>query len=221
MPLVRSAAPRKLHTITYRCVRPRSFPFHQGSELWGKEVVLRRGETAVIVGPSGSGKSTALGITIGSRADFDGQVLYDDAPAGSLSDDDRSAVLREGIAVVFQDFKLIPGLTVRENIELKRLLSPGKTAQEAERMLERLGIGALADRPVSTLSRGEQQRTALIRALVQPFSFLLLDEPFSHLDAVTAREVRGLITEERTAQGAAVVLFNLDDFPGMERRIGL
>jgi ABC-type lipoprotein export system ATPase subunit len=208
-------------TITFRSIRPRSFPFREDSELWSKEVTVRKGETVLIRGPSGSGKSTALGIAIGSRADFDGQVLYDDGVAGSLSDAGRSAVLREGIAVVFQDFKLIPGFTVRENMELKRLLSPMKTEEEALEMLERLGVGRVRDKPVSTLSRGEQQRVAVVRALVQPFSFLLLDEPFSHLDAASARETRLLIEEERAAREAAVLLFNLDEFPGLERRIAL
>jgi len=184
-------------------------------------VTIRKGEAVLVRGPSGSGKSTALGITIGSRADFDGQVLYDESVAGGLSDAGRSAVLREGIAVVFQDFKLIPGFTARENVELKRLLSPMKTEEEALEMLERLGVGRVRDKPVSTLSRGERQRVAVVRALVQPFSFLLLDEPFSHLDAAAAREARLLIEEERAAREAAVVLFNLDEFPGMARRIAL
>lgn len=172
---------------------------------------MQRGDTLLIKGASGSGKTTALCFAIASRADFDGELLYDGREAGRIRDSERSAFLREQIAVVFQDLKLIPGLTARENIELKRLIAPRKDSAEVEVMAERLGLLRVLDRPVAELSRGEQQRIAVLRALVQPFGFLFLDEPFSHLDPAAAREASALIEQERAARQAAVVLFDLED----------
>ena len=202
---------------------PARFPFKPDSGLWGRELAVQKGETLLVTGASGSGKTSMLSFVTGFRSDYTGRIDWGDRSAAALRDRQRSAALIHEIAVVFQDLKLIEGLTARENVEVKRLLAPHRSAGEAERMAERLGISRVFDDPVESLSRGEQQRAAIIRALVQPFGFIFLDEPFSHLDASTARETRALIEEERSARGAALVLLDLDELsaPSSARRIAI
>ncbi len=212
-----------MRRISLHSVVPARFPFKPDSGLWGREIVVERGETLLLTGASGSGKTSMLSFVTGFRSDYTGRIDWGDRPAAALRDRERSAALIREIAVVFQDLRLIEGLTARENVEVKRLLAPRRSAGDAERMAERLGIGRVFDDPVESLSRGEQQRAAIIRALVQPFGFIFLDEPFSHLDASSAREARALIEEERSARGAALLLLDLDELsaPSLARRIAI
>jgi ABC-type lipoprotein export system ATPase subunit len=202
--------PPEIRRIILHAVVP-AFPRRPDSGVWGRDISMERGETLLVTGASGSGKSSMLSFVTGFRSDYAGSIDVGGRAAAALRDSERSAALIWEMAVVYQDLKLIDGLTARENVEVKRLLAPHRTAGDAERMADRLGVRRVFDDPVGTLSRGEQQRVAVIRALVQPFSFIFLDEPFSHLDAASAREARALIEEERFSRGAALVLLDLDD----------
>ena len=107
--------------------------------------------------------------------------------------------------------------TVRENLELKRQLDPYHPATKIDEMAERLGIGNKLDRIAKTCSYGEQQRIAIIRSLMQPFQFLLLDEPFSHLDDNNRAKAMSLIVEECLIRKASMIfadLKQLDFFDG-------
>ncbi len=200
-----------MQSIEFRSVLPCFFSPRADSGLWGREIAVQRGETLLVRGASGRGKTSALLFAAGARFDFQGSVLWDGRDARDLGDGERSAALRGEIALVFQDLKLIAGLTARENIEIKRLVAPFHDAGAMEAMAERLGIGGLLRKAAKRLSRGEQQRLAIVRALVQPFDFILLDEPFSHLDEEAAREASALMEEERARRGAALVLFDVED----------
>ena len=101
--------------------------------------------------------------------------------------------------------RLFPELTAMDNILIKNRLTDFRTEAEIRRMLERLEIGHKADSPAGLLSVGQQQRVAIIRALCQPYDFLLVDEPVSHLDARNNAAVAAMITEETAARDAAVI----------------
>ncbi len=200
-----------MQSIELISIRPDFFSPRADSGLWDREIAVGRGETLLVHGASGRGKTSALLFAAGARFDYQGSVLWDGQDARRLRDGERSAALKCEIALVFQDLMLIAGLTARQNIEIKRLVAPFHDAGAAQAMAERLGIGGVLGNAAKHLSRGEQQRVAIVRALVQPFDFILLDEPFSHLDAEAAREASALIEEERARRGAALVLFDVED----------
>ena len=113
---------------------------------------------------------------------------------------------RRSLSLLFQDLRLFGELTVAENLALKNELTSFKTPGHIERLLEAVGIAAKRNTPVGKLSFGQQQRVAFVRCLCQPFDFILLDEPVSHLDAANGEILAGLLLEEARAQGAGIVV---------------
>jgi putative ABC transport system ATP-binding protein len=111
---------------------------------------------------------------------------------------------------VFQDLKLLPEQTVLENIDIKRQLNPYYPVEKIEEMAKRLGIGKKLSSKGKTCSYGEQQRVAIIRSLMQPFDFLMLDEPFSHLDNINRQTAMELMMEEAHSRGAAIIFADLE-----------
>ena len=109
------------------------------------------------------------------------------------------------LAYLPQEMQLFPELTAMENIEIKNRLTGCKTRQWIQQALERLEIGNKADSPACRLSVGQQQRVAIIRSLCQPFDFLLIDEPVSHLDQRNNAIVASLIDDEARRYGASVI----------------
>jgi ABC-type lipoprotein export system ATPase subunit len=127
--------------------------------------------------------------------------------------EDRLAELRQRqVSIIFQDLRLFPNLTARENIELKRVLQePYYDAGMIDIMAETLGVGHVLQQKAGLCSYGEQQRIAIIRALIQPFSWLIMDEPFSHLDKANTHKAARLIEEECRKRNAGLVITDLDD----------
>ena len=111
--------------------------------------------------------------------------------------------------MLFQELRLFPELTAIENVEIKNSLTHFKTKEEIEQWFEALGIADKMQTPVRFLSFGQQQRVAMIRALVQPFDFLLADEPISHLDDENSRIMAHIMTEEARRQGAAIIVTSI------------
>jgi ABC-type lipoprotein export system ATPase subunit len=111
--------------------------------------------------------------------------------------------------MLFQELRLFPELTAMENVEIKNSLTGFKTRKEIEGWFEALGIADKMQSPVQLLSFGQQQRVAMIRALVQPFDFLLADEPISHLDETNSRMMADIMTEEARRQGAGIVVTSI------------
>jgi putative ABC transport system ATP-binding protein len=125
---------------------------------------------------------------------------------------EQLSVLRQGpVSIIFQDLRLFPSLTTWENLEIKRTLTDAVATDEVRSMMESLGIADRADRPAATLSYGEQQRVAIIRALLQPFNWLLMDEPFSHLDSENRARAARLIQSAIERNNASFLLLDLDD----------
>ena len=174
----------------------------------GVDLRVAPGEIVALLGPSGSGKSTLLKIVAGLEPPDHGSVWWDGQDMTAWPPE------RRGFALMFQDFALFPHLHVQDNVAFglveKRVPKAQARAHAAE-MLARFGLAAQATQKVWTLSGGEQQRVALARALITAPRALLLDEPFSALDA----ELRQSLSQEfrqRIAQaGMATLLVTHDE----------
>lgn len=180
------------------------------SEVWGKELLIDKGEYIKIVAPSGSGKTSLIHFLYGMRNDYSGEIKYNNNSFRSLSVEQVSIHRKDHISIVFQDMRLFPEQTVWENLELKRQLNPYHPAEKIQAMTERLGIGNKLASKCKTCSYGEQQRIAIIRALMQPYDILLLDEPFSHLDNKNSEIAMELMMEESIERKAAIIFADLE-----------
>ena len=194
-----------------------------GSEVWDKSIVLNKGEHVHIVAPSGSGKTSLIHFIYGLRKDYDGKISYQNENIKNFSLEKFSTFRQKNLSIVFQDLRLFTDQTARENIELKRQLNPYHPAQKIDEMAKHLGIANKLNRLAKTCSYGEQQRIAIIRSLMQPFDFLLLDEPFSNLDENNRNKAFELIDEECKQRNASMIFADLKvlDFFTNEKRLRL
>lgn len=182
----------------------------QTSEIWGRQLSFQPGEKIKIVAPSGSGKTSLVHFLYGLRNDYNGEVNYGKGPLKNYSPEDFAQQRKDTVSVVLQDMRLLPEQTVYENLYLKHQLQPFHPAEKIKTMAERLGIGSKLSSRCRNCSYGEQQRVAIIRALLQPFQFLLLDEPFSHLDNNNSERAMELILEEAAQRNACIVFADLE-----------
>jgi putative ABC transport system ATP-binding protein len=184
----------------------------RSSGIWKTSKTFAPGQWIKIKAPSGTGKTTFINILYKVRHDYEGEVLWGNRNLLNLSGDELAKMRQQTVSVVFQDLRLFQHLTARENIELNRVLQkPFYESGVIDSMAERLGITHILNQPAVTCSYGEQQRIAIIRALVQPFSWLIMDEPFSHLDNANTEKAAALIAEEVTKRSAGLVLTDLED----------
>jgi ABC-type lipoprotein export system ATPase subunit len=182
------------------------------SDIWNTTVSLKSGDIVKIKAPSGSGKTTLVHIIYKLRQDYDGAVYLDNKALPGMAENELATVRQVQMAIVFQDLRLFPNLSARENIELKRILqAPFYEAGKIDEMAQRLGVTHVLDQQAGICSYGEQQRIAIIRALIQPYSWLVMDEPFSHLDQANTRLAADLIAEECKKRGAGLLVTDLDE----------
>lgn len=179
------------------------------SQLWNNSIVFSQNEKIQIVAPSGSGKTSLIHFLYGLRNDYNGNILYSNEDIKNFDAEEFSTWRQKNISVVFQDLRLFSEHTVLQNLEIKRLLAPFHSESRIEAMTKQLGIGNKLDKLCKTCSYGEQQRIAIIRALQQPFNFLLLDEPFSHLDENNRMKAMELIEQECAERNATIILADL------------
>jgi len=180
-----------------------------GSQLWNQNISFYKGENIHIVAPSGSGKTSFIHFLYGLRKDYSGNILYDNNDIKNFDAEIFSSWRQQYISIIFQDLRLFTEETVLQNLEIKRLLSPYHKESRIATMAKRLGIESKLEKLCNTCSYGEQQRIAIIRALQQPFDFLLLDEPFSHLDENNRQLAMQLMEEEAAERNAAIILTDL------------
>ncbi|MDB5221647.1 MAG: ATP-binding cassette protein [Chitinophagaceae bacterium] len=194
-----------------------------GSEIWGKNVTFSKGEHVHIVAPSGSGKTSLIHFIYGLRKDYEGTISYQNENIKNFSLEKFSTFRQKNVSIIFQDLRLFSDQTVRNNIELKRQLNPYHPPEKIDEMARRLGIANKLNRLAKTCSYGEQQRIAIIRALMQPFDFLLLDEPFSNLDDNNRSKAFALVKEECDMRKASMIFADLKqlDFFNEERVLKL
>ena len=158
---------------------------------------------------SGGGKSSLAAFITGARRDYEGKLLFDSRDASTLSIADWQELRRSHIAYLPQELSLFSELSAIDNIMLKAEICGDTDMDRVESWMERLGITFRRDYPVGRLSIGQQQRVALIRSLCQPFDFILLDEPVSHLDEGNNCLAASIVEEEAARQGAAVITFSV------------
>lgn len=179
------------------------------SEVWRRKVSFRRGRRYLVESASGGGKSSLASFIMGARRDYEGHILFDGTDASSLSIADWQELRRAHIAYLPQELALFPELSAIDNIILKGEICGEVDMERVNVWMDRLGIESRRDFPAGRLSIGQQQRVALIRSLCQPFDFILLDEPVSHLDEVNNRLAACIVEEEAERQGAGVITFSV------------
>jgi putative ABC transport system ATP-binding protein len=175
----------------------------------GLELELRPGEYLAIMGESGVGKSTLLNLLAGLDAPDTGRIWVGGTLLSSLSDDDRTLLRRSSVGFVFQAFHVLPYLSVEQNVSLPLELMGVARAQRVPRiarMLDAVGISALAHRQPRELSGGELQRVAIARALIHEPRLVLADEPTGNLDARTAAATLSVLRSQIKAHAGAGIL---------------
>ena len=179
------------------------------SDVWHQQLELVKGEKVLIEAASGTGKSSLCSFVYGYRNDYQGIICFDGKNIRSMNVSDWVEIRKTSLSMLFQELRLFPELTSWENVQIKNSLTGFKSKKEIKQWFEALGIAEKWDTPLGMLSFGQQQRVAMIRALCQPFDFIFLDEPVSHLDEENGRIMASLLTEEVERQGAGVVVTSI------------
>lgn len=197
--------------IAFHSVVPQVFARVEdlGSDVWGQEISFVKGCCYLLQADSGRGKSTLCSYVSGYRHDYSGQVCFNGRDVSGYGVADWVETRRRHVSYLFQELRLFPELTAWENVAIKNALTGYKAPKTVSEWFERLGIADKKDTSVGQLSFGQQQRVAMMRALVQPFDFLLADEPISHLDDDNARQMGQLMMEEARMQGAGVIVTSI------------
>lgn len=185
--------------------------------IWGNLITLESGQSYLVKAPSGKGKSTFVNCLYGIRKDYSGSISFDGNDIKNYGVDQWAQYRQSELSVVFQDLRLFNHLTAYENIEIKRQLTGLATKSSIDDMAEYLGISKSMNQKVQYLSMGQQQRVAIIRALMQPFKWLLLDEPFSHLDSGNAMRAMQLIHSVCEKLNAGLIMTSLGDDSGLKQ----
>ncbi|MCI6161787.1 MAG: ATP-binding cassette domain-containing protein [Prevotellaceae bacterium] len=179
------------------------------SEIWNREVLFEKGKTYLVEADSGKGKSTFCSYILGYRNDFTGQIFFDQEDTKTLKVSRWVDIRKRHVSHLFQELRLFPELTAFENVEIKNKLTDFKPRKQIEEWFEMIGIADKLETKARYMSFGQQQRVAMIRALVQPFDFILADEPISHLDENNSQTMSQMMMDEAKRQGAGVILTSI------------
>ncbi len=181
------------------------------SEIWeNTRVTFDPGTSYLVEAPSGRGKTSLLSIIYGLRKDYRGKVSMNDTDISTIREKEWSVLRKNSLSYIFQGLELFDELTAIDNIRLKNSITQQKTEKQIREMAGRLGIEDFLQKKTGILSFGQQQRVAILRALCQPFDYLLADECFSHMDRENIRVAFDLILEECTARNAGLILSSLN-----------
>lgn len=192
--------------ITLHNVLPKVFSGQEPeSDIWLRPLTFHKGQTYLLRSTSGAGKSSFCGYIYGHRDDYEGQIFFDNKDISQFSPRQTAEIRRRHLSILFQELRLFEELTTYENIKIKNDISSHKTEDEINQLIERLGLIDRRDTPIGQMSYGQRQRAAFIRALCQPFDFILLDEPVSHLDEANAELMAQILTEETELSGAGII----------------
>ena len=178
-----------------------------GSDIYlQNEIIFQKGKKYLLKANSGHGKSSILNFIYDCNKNYTGKVIFE-----GNEDDPIISLRRTKLSYVFQDFKLFSKLTLWENIKIKNNLTNFKTNEHILILIDKLGLLEKKDQLVGTLSLGQRQRVSIIRSLCQPFDFLLLDEPFSHLDESNIEILTTIFDQELEDQNAGFIMTTLNN----------
>ena len=175
------------------------------SDIWLRDVSFERGKSYLVRAESGTGKSSLCSYIYGQRGDYRGIIRFDQEDVSRYDIGRWSEIRQANISILFQELRLFGELTALENVWIKNSITNFKSREKIESLFQELGIADKLNSRTDRLSFGQQQRVALIRALCQPFDFLLLDEPISHLDDKNSDVMRDVILREVEKQGAGLI----------------
>ena len=164
------------------------------SDVWHRNLVFHKGKSYLIEAASGTGK---------------GIINFDETNIKAYPVKQWVEIRKHSLSMLFQDLRIFTELTAIENIRLKNNLTGYKTRKEVLSLFEALGLSDKQNVKAGKLSFGQQQRVAFIRSLCQPFDFIFLDEPISHLDDNNARIMGELVMEEASKQGAGIIVTSI------------
>lgn len=200
-----------MNNIHLRRTLPEAFADRNtiSSDIWHQDISLQKGEIYLIEAASGTGKSSLCSYIYGYRDDYQGIITFDETNIKTYSPESWVELRRKSLSVLFQDLRIFGELTALENVLLKNSLTGHKKKKEIIGLFEQLGIADKLNEKAGRLSFGQQQRVAFIRALCQPFDFLFLDEPVSHLDDENNRVMGQLAVNEVAKQGGGLVVTSI------------
>lgn len=175
------------------------------SDIWLKNCTLHRGKRYIVDAASGTGKSSLCAYLYGLRTDYRGTIDFDGTDVRTFGMTQWCNLRRDSLALMPQEPGLFPQLGALDNVRVKNNLTRCYTDNQIRDMLHRVGLDSRLDVPVCRLSVGQQQRVSLVRTLCQPFTFLFLDEPVSHLDAKNNAAATELVCDIAARNNAAIV----------------
>jgi len=188
---------------------------YEESDLWDKKITWHAGSSIGIYGPSGRGKSTFLRILYGLEQKYAGSFSWGTDEIRKEQIDPWPRLRRSHLSIVLQDFHLLPELNGWQQLELLPGFKKEALATEIDFYCQHLDIGHCMDRPLSTWSKGQQQRMAIVRALASPAEWILMDEPFSHLDQKNTEKAAELIDGIARKWKCGYILTHLNPSPEM------
>ena len=183
--------------------------------LKGVSLTVEKGEFVAVMGPSGSGKTTLLNCISCYIPIDSGEIMLGDRQLANLSEDALAKVRNRQLGFVFQDFLLLDGLTVRENILLPAIIGgavTGQTEARADQLCDVFGISAIRDKYPAEISGGEKQRTAVARALINHPLLILADEPTGNLDSKSCKAVIDAFLQAKNQVGATIFMVTHDSY---------
>ena len=184
-----------------------SMQFKNEAAIHYQDLTFETGKSYILLGASGCGKSTLLNMIAGVLTPTAGEIYLDDVQVSSLSQHQKDKLRIHRIGYIYQDFKLIPDMSVLDNIRILNI--EGIDTSKAESLLEALGIGDKKNKKIRNLSGGEKQRVAVVRALVKDPDIILADEPTGNLNFKIGEQV----VEElcRAAKGKTLIVVSHDE----------
>lgn len=175
------------------------------SDVWNQDVSFEKGKLYLVEANSGTGKSSLCSFIYGYRHDYRGRILFDDVDVSQYTVAQWTDLRKKHIALLWQELRMFPELTALENVSIKNKLTGFQKKKTILEWFDMLGIADKVNAKLGLMSFGQQQRVALIRSLCQPFDFLFVDEPISHLDDANADIMGRIMTDEAKRQGAGII----------------
>jgi putative ABC transport system ATP-binding protein len=185
----------KLEVIRFDNILPKPLEGlkHGENSVWERQFELDITQKTLLNASSGKGKTTFIHLLYGLRTDYSGQISFNGENIKKWDINRWTAMRKDVFSVIFQDLQLFPNLSTEENLRLKWDLGSDLSFDEVLDFLAKLGLKDKRNQSCGTLSQGQQQRVAIVRALIPKFQYLLMDEPFSHLDEENTNVALNLI----------------------------